>query len=363
MSFSLAEPSTVGSGPAPQPAGRRRTSRRTLGKVAAAAAIGVPLGVGATQLRAPGGMTFAGATAWLNSESLGPALLRDRVVLVNFWTFTCINWMRTAPYLRAWAQSYRDDGLVVVGVHTPEFSFEHDIEAVRRQVRERGIRYAVAMDNDYAIWTEFDNHYWPALYVLDGEGIIQHRHFGEGDYQETERALQGLLGVDRAMAAVVGDGDEADADWGNLRSAEMYLGHDRSTDFTPDSPQVLDASSSFSLPPALLLNNWALEGEWTISREKVTLDRTGGGIAVRFHARDAHLVLSSDSGQPITFKVLLDGEPPGRAAASDIDPAGYGVLRDGRMYQLIREPDIVGDRVLQITFSRPGAEAYAFTFG
>jgi thiol-disulfide isomerase/thioredoxin len=284
-------------------------------------------------------------------------------VLVDFWTFTCINWMRTAPYVRAWARAYRDDGLVVVGVHTPEFSFEHDIEGVRRGVEHRGIDYPVAVDNDYEIWRAFENQYWPALYLLDGRGMIQHHHVGEGDYDESETVLQRALGVERPLVSVIASGDEAEADWGNLRSPETYLGYSRGSGLTSTAPRAIEGSSLYAFPADLALNTWALEGEWTMEREKVTLDRAGGSIAFRFHARDAHLVLSPGVAQPIPFQVLLDGEPPGLSSGLDIDADGRGILRHGRMYQLVRLHDAVGERVLQITFSQPGAEAYAFTFG
>jgi thiol-disulfide isomerase/thioredoxin len=298
------------------------------------------------RLRMP---SLGGATGWLGSEPLGTAELRGRVVVVNFWTLTCINWLRQEPYVRGWSQAYRDDGLVVIGVHTPEFSFEHDIDLVRQATEERAIDYPVALDNDYEIWSAFANHYWPALYFVDADGIIRDQHFGEGRYEQSERVIQRLLGVERELVSVEGLGVEAEADWDHLHTPETYLGYGRGE--RPASPDRLP------------LNHWALAGEWTIGPENVVLDRAGGSIAYRFHARDAHLVLSPGAREPIPFRVLLDGEAPGPSHGVDVDEDGNGLLRDGRMYQLIRQHDAVRERTLEITFLEPGAEAYAFTFG
>jgi thiol-disulfide isomerase/thioredoxin len=304
-----------------------------------------------------------GATGWLNSEPLGPAELRGRVVLVNFWTLTCINWLRQEPYVRAWSDAYRDDGLVVIGVHTPEFAFEHDIDGVRRATRERRIGYPVAVDNDYAVWSAFDNHYWPALYFVDADGIIRDHHFGEGRYEQSERVIQRLLGVEREHVSVEGLGVEAEADWDHLRTPETYLGHERGAQFASPDGAALDERRAYELPERLGINQWGLAGEWTIGRENVVLDQAGGSIAYRFQARDAHLVLSPGAQGPIPFRVLLDGETPGPSQGVDVDEDGNGLLRDGRMYQLVREHDAVRERTLEITFLEPGAEAYAFTFG
>jgi thiol-disulfide isomerase/thioredoxin len=285
--------------------------------------------------------SLAGATGWLNSAPLDPAELRGHVVLVNFWTLTCINWLRQEPYVRAWSQAYRDDGLIVIGVHTPEFSFEHDVDQVRQATKERAIDYPVAIDNDYGVWDAFVNRYWPALYFVDAAGVIRDQHFGEGRYEKSERVIQGLLDIERDAVRVEGVGVEAAADWDNLRTPETYLGTARSDRFT----------------------QWTLAGEWTTGRERVTLDRAGGSIACRFHARDAHLVLSRGSREPIPFRVQLDGEAPGPSRGVDVDDDGNGLLRDGRMYQLVRQHDTVRERTLEITFLAPGAEAYAFTFG
>jgi thiol-disulfide isomerase/thioredoxin len=294
-----------------------------------------------------------GATGWVNSDPLGPDELRGHVVLADFWTLTCINWLRTAPYIRAWAQAYRDDGLIVIGVHTPEFFFEHDIELVRKAVRDRGISYPVAADNDYAVWRAFSNNYWPALYFLDREGTVRDQHFGEGRYEYLERMIQRMLGVERALSPVEPAGVEAEADWEHLQSPETYLGYDRGERLVSDN----------GIPERLRLNQWALDGGWTVGREQVTLDRPGGTIAYRFHARDAHLVLDRSTPEPVPFRVLLDGEAPGASHGLDVDTDGNGLLRDGRLYQLLRVHDGVRERTLEITFLEAGAEAYVFTFG
>ena len=285
--------------------------------------------------------SLGGATAWLNSEPLGPAELRGRVVLVNFWTWTCINWLRQEPHVRAWSEAYRADGLLVIGVHTPEFSFEHDVGGVRRAIAQRSIDYPVAVDSDYAIWDAFANRYWPALYFADRDGIIRDEHFGEGRYERSERVIQRLLGIERDPVGVQGTGVEAAADWDHLYTLETYLGHARSS----------------------RSNRWMLAGEWRSEPEAVVLERAGGSISFRFHARDAHLVMSPSTQAPIPFRVLLDGGPPGPSAGVDVDEEGGGMLADGRMYQLIRQHGAVRERTLQITFLESGAEAYAFTFG
>jgi thiol-disulfide isomerase/thioredoxin len=306
---------------------------------------------------------FAGATGWLNSEPLGPAELRGHVVLVNFWTLTCINWLRQEPYVRAWSQAYRNDGLVVIGVHTPEFSFEHEIDHVRQATKERGIDYPVAVDNNHEVWSAFDNHYWPALYFVDAEGIIRDQHFGEGRYEQSERVIQRLLGVERELVAVEGLGVEAEADWDNLRTPETYLGYGRSERFASPDGAAFDERRAYELPERLRFTHWALAGEWTIGREKVVLDQAGGSIAYRFEARDAHLVLSPGAREAIPFRVLLDDKAPGPSHGVDVDDDGNGLLRDGRLYQLVREHDLVHQQTLEVTFLEPGAEAYAFTFG
>ncbi len=306
---------------------------------------------------------FDGAAGWLNSEPIGRSELRGRVVLVNFWTLTCINWLRQEPYVRAWSRAYRDVGLVVVGVHTPEFSFEQDVDGVRQATTVREIDYPVVLDNDYAIWSAFANHYWPALYFVDTDGIIRDEHFGEGRYEESERVIQRLVGVDRHFVDVAGAGVEAEADWDHLRTPETYLGHGRGEHFASPGGAAFDERRDYELPETLSVNHWALAGNWTIGPENVALGQSGGAIGYRFHARDAHLVLSPGGRAAIPFRVLLDGRAPGRSHGVDVDEDGNGVLRDGRLYQLVRQHDAIGDRTLEITFLEPGAEAYVFTFG
>ena len=306
---------------------------------------------------------LGGATEWLNSEPLGPAELRGHVVLVNFWTLTCINWLRQEPYVRAWSRAYRQDGLVVIGVHTPEFSFEHQIDRIRQAIKDREIEYPVAVDNDYAIWNAFGNQYWPALYFIDTEGVIRDQHFGEGRYEQSERIIQRLLGVEREVVLVEGHGIEAPADWDHLQTPESYLGYGRSERFSSAAGVAFDERRAYQLTKPLCANHWSLDGEWTIGRENVVLDQAGGSIAFRFHARDAHLVLSAGAREQIPFRVLLDGEAPGPSAGVDVDADGTGVLRHGRLYQLIRQRDGVREQTLEITFLEPGAEAYSFTFG
>jgi thiol-disulfide isomerase/thioredoxin len=292
---------------------------------------------------------LGGATGWLNPEPLGPAELRGHVVVVNFWTLTCINWLRQEPYVRAWSQAYREDGLIVIGVHTPEFSFEHEVDRVRLATEERGIDYPVAQDNDYAVWEAFDNHYWPALYFVDADGVIRDQHFGEGRYEQSERVIQELLGVERELVSVEGTGVEAEADWDDLRTPETYLGYGRGE--RPASPEDLR------------LNQWRLAGEWKPGPENVVLEQAGGSIAYRFHARDAHLVLSPGARDPIPFRLLIDGQAPGPSRGVDVDEDGNGMIREGRLYQLVRQRDTVRERTLEITFLEPGAEGYVFTFG
>jgi len=296
--------------------------------------------------------SLEGGTAWLNSEPLGPDDLRGHVVVVNFWTLTCINWLRTEPYVRAWSKAYRDDGLIVIGVHTPEFRFEQELERVRLATTVREIDYPVVLDPDFAIWNAFDNHYWPALYFVDHEGVIRDQHFGEGRYDHSERTIQKLLGVERDLVSdsTAGVGVEAEADWHHLRSPETYLGYARG-ERRADEPAHLPA------------NHWATSGEWIVGPEDVVLEQPGGSIAYRFHARDAHLVMSPGTNDPIPFRVLLDGEAPGESRGVDVDPDGNGVLDAGRMYQLIRQPGRIEDRTLEIAFGASGAEAYVFTFG
>ncbi|WP_245887836.1 redoxin domain-containing protein [Geodermatophilus tzadiensis] len=306
---------------------------------------------------------LAGATGWLNTDPLSSAALRGHVVLVEFWTLTCINWLRTAPYIRAWSRAYRDDGLVVVGVHTPEFPFERDLDSVRAATEERRIDYPVALDNEYRIWRSFANHYWPALYFVDADGVIRDEYSGEGRYEESERLLQRLLSVDRALVDVDATGVEAEADWVDLRTPETYLGGERGT---PPVPPIGSAGACPSTPhpsSGLRPGQWSLHGDWSVGDESVQVRQAGGSIVIRFHARDAHLVLAPGVLQPIPFRVLLDGQVPEASHGVDVAEDGTGVLREGRLYQLVRQHGQVRDRTLEVQFLEAGADAYAFTFG
>jgi thiol-disulfide isomerase/thioredoxin len=311
-----------------------------------------------------------GATGWLNSPPLTAEGLRGHVVLVNFWTYTCINWLRTLPYVRAWAGRYADQGLVVLGVHTPEFDFEHDLGNVRRQVTDLRVDYPVATDNDYAIWTAFDNHYWPALYFVDAQGQIRHHRFGEGDYEMSEMILQQLLieagsgGTDQELVSVDARGVEVAADWDSLRSPENYLGYERTDNFVAPSGSILDTSYAYAAPTRLRLNHWALSGDWTVKQQAIVLNQAGGRILYRFHARDLHLVMApAAQGTPVRFRVLVDEQPPGAAHGTDVDDQGNGTLTEPRLYQLVRQPGPVTERTFEVSFLDPGIQAYAFTFG
>jgi thiol-disulfide isomerase/thioredoxin len=311
-----------------------------------------------------------GATTWLNSPQLTTDGLRGKVVAVDFWTYTCINWLRTLPYIRAWAARYRDAGLVVIGVHTPEFPFEHDLENVRRAVQEMKVTYPVAVDNDYAIWEAFDNHYWPALYLIDGEGRIRYQQFGEGDYEEAERGIQQLLveagdsSIGDDLVTVEPRGLEVAADWDHLGSGENYLGYERADGFASPGGAVLGERSVYTAPERLRRNQWALSGEWTVEQGLVALNATNGRIVYRFHARDVHLVMGpSTRGSSVRFRVCLDGQEPGDTHGGDVDEQGEGVVSEQRLYQLIRQHGSIADRTFEIEFLEPGVKVYAFTFG
>ena len=307
--------------------------------------------------------SLGGATEWLNSEPLGPAELRGHVVLVDFWTLTCINWLRTAPYVRAWSEAYRNDGLVVIGVHTPEFSIEHEIDRVGRATRERAIDYPVAVDNSYEIWNAFDNHYWPALYFVDPDGIIRDHHFGEGRYERSERIVQRLLGVERELVSVEGLGVEAEADWDDLRTPETYLGYGRSQHIASFGGLV-GRRNVYAAPSRLELNDWGLSGDWTVERQAAVLNAPDGRIVFRFHARDLHLVMAPPGGgTSVPFRVLIDGRPPGTGHGIDVNEQGDGTVTEPRLYQLIRQRGDVRDRTFEIAFLEPGVEVYVFTFG
>jgi thiol-disulfide isomerase/thioredoxin len=307
---------------------------------------------------------FDGATGWLNSTPLGAADLRGKVVLVDFGTFTCINWLRTLPYIRAWAEKYRELGLVLIGVQTPEFEIEHDVESVRRSLQEMRIEHPVAIDNDYAVWDAFANRYWPALYLADQEGALRYHHFGEGRYEESERAIQELLGEHDDLVSVEGTGIEAPAAWDDVQSPETYVGYGRAERFASSGDGVANERRAYDVPEVLRPNQWALGGEWTIRRESAVVHEAGGRIAFRFHARDLHLVLAPEhEGTPVRFRVLLDGQPPGDSHGDDIDEQGGGTVSAVRLYQLVRQAGRVSDRTFEITFLDPGAQALVFTFG
>lgn len=310
------------------------------------------------------------ATAWLSSPPLTAPALRGKVVLVDFWTYTCINWLRTAPYVRAWAAKYKDQGLVVIGVHAPEFSFEKNLTNVRRAVQELRIDHPVAVDNEHAIWRAFENQYWPALYFVDARGRVRHHHFGEGSYEQSEMVIQELLaeagnrGIDREAVRVEARGIEAAADWASLKSAENYVGHERTQNFASPGGAALDKPRIYQLPAMLRLNEWGLSGDWTVKKEAAVLNKPNGGITYRFHARDLHLVMGPAApGTPVRFRVLIDGRPPGPARGTDVDEQGNGTVTEQRLYQLIRQPKPVVDRQFEIEFLGSGVEAFAFTFG
>jgi thiol-disulfide isomerase/thioredoxin len=309
------------------------------------------------------------ATEWLNSPRLTAASLRGKVVLVDFWTYTCINWLRTLPYVRTWSQQYTQ-GLVIIGVHTPEFAFEHHVDNVRRAVQQMKVPYPVVIDNDYSIWRAFRNQYWPALYVIDARGRIREHQFGEGEYERSERAIQRLLseagatGISNGIVPVEGGGFEAAADWTNLRSPETYVLYDRSDSFASHDAAALDRRRAYSAPRRLALNQWSLVGEWTIGTQATVLNKASGQIVYRFHARDVHLVMGPPrSGIPVRFRVTIDDQPPGAAHGLDVDEGGNGTASEQRLYQLIRQPKPIVDRTFAIEFLDAGVEAFSFTFG
>ena len=329
------------------------------------------LGVAAADLPFEGTMaSFDGAVAWLNSEPLTPRGLRGKVVVVQFWTYTCINWLRTQAYYRAWSQRYRNKGLVTIGVHTPEFTFEHDLDNVRWAVQARKIDYPVAVDSDYEVWQAFANHYWPALYFVDAEGRIRHHRFGEGDYERSEMVIRQLLadagvGDPRpGLATVEPNGDEVQADWEDLGSPESYLGYAQANGFDAGGSVTFDKAHNYTAPSRLRLNRWGLTGNWTVRSDASALTAPNGRIAYQFHARDVNLVMGpATKGTSVPFRVWLDGEIAGAAQGTDVDSHGHGTVVQQRMYQLIRQAKPIAGRRFEIEFLDSGVEAFCFTFG
>jgi len=316
--------------------------------------------------RLPG---FEAAAGWLNSPPLTPDELRGKVVLVDFWTYTCINWLRTLAWVRAWAEKYENDGLVVIGVHTPEFPFERDEDNVREAVQEMAIRYPVALDPDFGVWNAFSNSYWPAIYIADADGRIRYHHYGEGDYDECEQVVQQLIRdagreVGDELVSVTPEGFEVQADWANLKTPETYVGYQQGQNFASAADLVIDDPWTYSVPEPLNPNEWALAGRWAVESRASVSQEPDAKIAFRFHARDVNLVMGPRPREAsIPFRVTVDAEPPGDAHGFDVDEQGNGTVHQQRLYQLVREPGAIMDRTVELTFLEPGAEAYCFTFG
>ena len=311
-----------------------------------------------------------GATTWLNSDPLSKTNLRGKVAVVEFWTYSCINWRRSLPYVRAWSERYRQQGLVVIGVHSPEFAFERDVENVRQAARATGIDYPIAIDNDYAIWRAFNNEFWPALYLIDEKGRIRHHKFGEGDYDQSEAAIQLLLseagaeGFGPGLARINPAGPEVAADWFDLKSGENYVGYERTENFASPGGLAMNKSRSYASPAELKLNHWALAGDWIADRQSIRSSAASGRIAYQFHARDLHLVMGAAGLQtPVRFRLKLDGQTPGVARGTDVDANGEGTVSEPRMYHLVRQEKPIVDRRFEIEFVDPGVDAYSFTFG
>ncbi|HVO05005.1 MAG TPA: cytochrome c biogenesis protein DipZ [Candidatus Cybelea sp.] len=321
----------------------------------------------------PAGITLdalKGADAWLNGAPLDAAALKGKVVLVDFWTYSCINCLRSLPYIRAWAEKYKDQGLVVIGVHTPEFAFEREPENVETATKDLGIDYPVAIDNDYKVWRSFSNQYWPAHYFFGADGKLRYHHFGEGEYEQSELVIQGLLAARNGkvtandLVKVSATGEQAAADMADVHSPETYVGFEKTENFASPEDLLQDETRTYSAPNALALNNWALAGSWTEGAEFATLQKPGGRIVFRFHARDLHLVLGPGAdGKPVRFRVTVDGAAPGDAHGSDIDADGNGTVTAQKLYQLVRQPHGVADHTFAIEFLDPGVQAYSFTFG
>jgi thiol-disulfide isomerase/thioredoxin len=314
--------------------------------------------------------SLGSTTEWLNSEPLTAAGLRGKVVLIDFWTYSCINWRRSLPYVRAWAEKYKNQGLVVIGVHAPEFAFEKNVDNVRRAAKDVRVDYPIAIDNDYGIWRAFKNEYWPALYFIDAQGNIRHHQFGEGEYEQSETIIQQLLaeagigGIGHERVSIDARGAEAAADWGSLKSPENYVGYERTENFASPGGAVLDTHRIYAAPARLSLDHWALSGDWTVGKQSTVLNKANGRIAYRFHARDLHLVMGPAArGTSVRFRVLVDGRPPGAAHGVDVDDQGNGTVTQQRLYQLLRQPKPIADRQFEIEFLDSGVEAFAFTFG
>jgi hypothetical protein len=312
---------------------------------------------------------FDGATAWLNSEALTSAGLQGRVTVIQFCTFSCVNWLRTVPYIKDWARKYRDAGLIVIGVHSPEFPFEHDLEKIGAAIDGLGVDYPIAVDNAFAVWHAFDNAYWPALYFVDTDGRIRHHHFGEEGYESSEQVIQQLLteagseGVDAELLSVIPEGVSLAADWATLESPETYVGYARATGFVSPGGLRADRRHVYEEPRRLRLNHWALSGDWTVRPQAATLNAAGGRIVHHFQARDVNLVLGADNGGPSHFRVRIDGALPNGNNGLDVDEHGNGIITEERLYQLIRQDGPILRRTFEITFLDAGANAYVFTFG
>lgn len=313
---------------------------------------------------------LSGATGWLNSPALTPDGLKGKVVLADFWTYTCINWIRTLPYVRAWAEKYREHGLVVIGIHTPEFEFEKDVDNVRAAAKAMRVDYPIALDPDYSVWEAFSNHYWPAVYIADATGRIRHHQFGEGGYEDAERVIQqllaeaGQLGVPGGLVSGQAEGVEVAADWDALGSGETYVGYAQGTGFVSPESLATDQPRAYTTPTRLDLNTWALAGTWTVAASGIRSDAAGGRLSYRFRARDLHLVMGpSHKGAAVRFCVTLDGQAPGDAHGVDVDAQGNGAVTEQRLYQLVRQPGVVTDRQFEVEFLDAGADVYVFTFG
>jgi thiol-disulfide isomerase/thioredoxin len=354
----------------------RRRFLATAGMAIAAAQLGIAndaeaQSAGKVRLPVEGDFpSLDGATGWLNSGPLTPAALHGKVVLVDFWTYTCVNWRRTLPYVRAWSERYKDHGLVVIGAHTPEFSFEHNVDNIRWALKDMRIDYPIAIDSSYALWRAFNNEYWPASYFIDAKGRIRHHQFGEGEYLQCEAVIQLLLaeagssGLSHEAVSVDPYGAEVAADFGNLKSPETYVGYEQTHKFASPHGVARNKPRAYEFPARLNLNSWALEGDWTVGKEAVALNQPNGRISFRFHARDLNLVMGpAVRGTSVRFRVLLDGKPPDTAHGVDVDAQGNGAVTQQQLYQLIRQPAPIVDRLCEIEFLDPGVKTFDFTFG